>query len=69
MIDLDGFKKINDRYGHVAGDELLRHVSATLKASLRTGDVVGRFGGDEFLVLLEHCAEEDAIRILSLIHI
>jgi len=63
MIDLDGFKKINDRFGHVAGDELLRHVSATLKASLRTGDVVGRFGGDEFLVLLEHCAEEDAIRI------
>ena len=65
MIDLDGFKKVNDRFGHAAGDELLRQVSATLKASLRTGDVVGRFGGDEFLVLLEHCAEEDAVRITS----
>jgi diguanylate cyclase (GGDEF)-like protein/PAS domain S-box-containing protein len=65
MIDLDGFKKINDRFGHVAGDELLRHVSATLKASLRTGDVVGRFGGDEFLVILNHCAAEDAIRITT----
>lgn len=65
MIDLDGFKKINDRFGHVAGDELLRQVSTTLKASLRTCDVVGRFGGDEFLVLLEHCAEEDAVRITS----
>jgi len=67
MIDLDGFKKINDRFGHVAGDELLRHVSGTLKASLRTGDVVGRFGGDEFLVLLDHCAEEDAIRVTTAI--
>jgi len=63
MIDLDEFKKVNDRFGHVAGDELLRHVSATLKNTLRTGDVIGRFGGDEFLVLLEHCGENDAVRI------
>jgi diguanylate cyclase (GGDEF)-like protein/PAS domain S-box-containing protein len=65
MLDLDGFKKVNDRFGHVAGDELLRQVSGTLKGGLRTGDVVGRFGGDEFLVLLEHCAEEDAIRVTA----
>ena len=55
MIDLDHFKKTNDRFGHVAGDELLRRVSATLKSSLRTGDLIGRFGGDEFLIILEHC--------------
>jgi len=42
MIDLDGFKKVNDRFGHPAGDELLRHVSATLKRELRAGDLVGR---------------------------
>jgi len=65
MVDLDGFKKVNDRFGHVVGDELLRHVSGTLKAGLRTGDVVGRFGGDEFLVLLDHCSEEDAIRVTT----
>jgi diguanylate cyclase (GGDEF)-like protein/PAS domain S-box-containing protein len=63
MIDLDEFKKVNDCFGHVAGDELLRRVSATLKETLRMGDVIGRFGGDEFLVLLEHCAENDAVRI------
>jgi diguanylate cyclase (GGDEF)-like protein/PAS domain S-box-containing protein len=65
MIDLDHFKKVNDRFGHVAGDELLRQVSTSLKASVRTGDVVGRFGGDEFLVLLSHCAQEDAMRITN----
>jgi diguanylate cyclase (GGDEF)-like protein/PAS domain S-box-containing protein len=65
MIDLDHFKKINDRFGHVGGDELLRQVSATLKSSLRTGDLIGRFGGDEFLVLLEHCGQDDAVRVTA----
>lgn len=65
MIDLDHFKIVNDRFGHVAGDELLRQVSTSLKANVRTGDVVGRFGGDEFLVLLSHCAQEDAMRITN----
>jgi len=43
----------------------LRQVSATLKSSLRTGDLIGRFGGDEFLVLLEHCGQEDAVRVTA----
>jgi diguanylate cyclase (GGDEF)-like protein len=52
IVDLDGFKQINDQYGHEAGDDLLRWVAATMTASLDSRDVVGRFGGDEFVSLL-----------------
>ncbi|MDN5322545.1 MAG: two-component system, cell cycle response regulator [Clostridia bacterium] len=52
MIDLDNFKDVNDCYGHMVGDELLQEISNVIKKSLRDGDVVMRFGGEEFLVLL-----------------
>ncbi|GGB15228.1 sensor domain-containing diguanylate cyclase [Agarivorans gilvus] len=52
-IDLNGFKKVNDQIGHNAGDELLKHVSNQLLASVRQSDTVARFGGDEFVVLLK----------------
>jgi diguanylate cyclase len=52
VIDIDHFKSLNDRYGHLVGDEVLRVVSRALQASARSGDLVGRSGGDEFLVLL-----------------
>ena len=64
FIDLDGFKPINDTLGHKAGDTVLRHVAKRLQASLRRGDVAGRYGGDEFTLLINNVSSEsDAIRV------
>ena len=52
MIDLDDFKAINDRFGHGAGDDALRQTAGTIEGAVRSIDVAGRFGGEEFLVLL-----------------
>jgi len=52
MLDLDHFKQINDRFGHGKGDEVLAAVGASIRACLRAGDFAGRFGGEEFLILL-----------------
>ena len=52
MIDLNGFKQVNDKYGHNAGDDLLRQFAMELQMYTRAGDMVGRWGGDEFIVLL-----------------
>ena len=53
MLDLDFFKQVNDRYGHLAGDAALRHFCDQLRACVRGGDAIGRLGGEEFLVLLD----------------
>jgi diguanylate cyclase (GGDEF)-like protein len=63
MIDLDGFKAINDRYGHLPGDTVLSAVGARLHRMLRQSDVRCRLGGDEFLVILPDTPIEDALRV------
>ncbi|WP_395644977.1 GGDEF domain-containing protein [Terricaulis sp.] len=59
-IDLDGFKALNDAYGHAAGDAVLRHVGRLLVESVRESDVIGRLGGDEFGVILNRVNAEEA---------
>ncbi len=61
MVDLDFFKKINDSQGHEAGDEVLRKVSKTMLEALRVGDWLGRWGGEEFLVILPGCSRQEAM--------
>jgi diguanylate cyclase (GGDEF)-like protein len=63
MLDLDHFKSINDRHGHAAGDRALKHTAAVLKAELREVDAVGRFGGEEFLVLMPGATVETALPV------
>lgn len=61
MFDIDHFKKVNDTYGHQAGDEVLRVVSQTLRRSIRTTDIAGRYGGEEFGVILAETNRDGAI--------
>lgn len=60
MIDLDKFKDINDQHGHLTGDKVLKHVSQALRKAIRTSDILARWGGDEFLVLLPATQLEQA---------
>ena len=61
MVDIDHFKRINDRYGHAAGDEVLREVARRIFAACRTSDAVGRYGGEEFLLVLPETFADDAV--------
>jgi two-component system, cell cycle response regulator len=63
LTDVDHFKRVNDTYGHGTGDEVLKGVSAALKSTARTSDVVGRYGGEEFVLVLEATDGEGAVRL------
>ena len=64
FIDPAGFKRINDRLGHKAGDAVLRHTAKRLQACMRKGDAAGRYGGDEFTLLVNNVTSEaDAMRV------
>ncbi len=55
LCDIDHFKQINDLHGHLSGDSVLRDVAARLRSAIRTGDGIGRYGGEEFLIVLRRC--------------
>ena len=65
FVDIDGFKQINDTLGHDRGDELLTHVARSIQSCLRGGDILGRWGGDEFVVLLTHVGDADDATVVA----
>ncbi|EHS52671.1 diguanylate cyclase [Rhizobium sp. PDO1-076] len=63
IIDIDHFKQINDRFGHLVGDELLKEIAETMSKAVRPQDFVFRYGGEEFVLVMPDLAHEDALRI------
>lgn len=64
MLDIDDFKEINDSFGHRFGDTVIRHIAANLKKYVRSSDMVFRYGGDEFFIILRECPAEKAMEIM-----
>lgn len=63
MLDLDDFKRLNDVWGHIEGDSVLKETAAALASGLRAGDILARFGGEEFVVLLPRTSLEEAVAV------
>lgn len=65
MLDIDHFKRVNDTYGHLVGDEVIRALANLLRRRLRESDLIGRYGGEEFLLVLNDCEAPQAVRIID----
>lgn len=63
IADIDHFKTVNDTYGHLVGDEVLKHISLQMRSLLRSYDSLGRYGGEEFLIVAPHCESAEAASI------
>jgi diguanylate cyclase (GGDEF)-like protein len=64
MVDIDHFKEVNDSYGHQAGDTVLKRIADILTGQIRKGDIVGRYGGEEFGIVVS-CGSEEEVGILA----
>jgi len=65
MIDIDHFKKVNDTYGHLVGDDVIQKIASIIKTHFRKNDLVGRYGGEEFIVLLHDISSEKAYELMN----
>ncbi|MDR1334619.1 MAG: diguanylate cyclase [Holosporaceae bacterium] len=65
MLDVDKFKSVNDKHGHSFADSMLKHISSVIKKHIRSSDIVARYGGDEFIILMNDVSRSDAIDITS----
>jgi len=65
MIDIDHFKAVNDNYGHMIGDRVIKSMAQILRKRLRKYDVIGRYGGEEFAVILDNCSRDDAFTLIN----
>jgi diguanylate cyclase (GGDEF)-like protein/PAS domain S-box-containing protein len=68
LLDVDHFKQVNDTYGHMIGDQALRHLASGIRFLTRSADVIARFGGDEFLILLPQTDETQAVHMAKRLH-
>lgn len=62
MCDIDNFKEINDKYGHTIGDKILVDISKTMTSTVRSNDIICRYGGDEFTILFKECSINDIVK-------
>lgn len=69
MLDIDHFKKVNDNYGHLTGDQVIASLAGLLKQQLRRTDLIGRYGGEEFLLILPDCSPEQAVVLMDQIRV